>query len=132
MILVDTSVLIDYLKGTENTKTGLFDEILDKSIPWGISALTYVELLQGAKSEREFKYLKEYLISIPLYHLNQDHDSMEKAARFYFRARKAGLTIRSTIDILIAQTAIDHDLYLLHNNSDYDMLASVIHELKIY
>lgn len=132
MILVDTSVLIDYLKGIENTKTGLFEEILDKSIPWGISALTYVELLQGVKSEREFKYLKEYLISIPLYHLNQDHDSMEKAARLYFRARKAGPTIRSTIDILIAQTAIDHDLYLLHNDSDYDMLASVIHELKIY
>jgi len=132
MILVDTSVLIDYLKGTENTKTGFFDEILNKGIPWGISALTYVELLQGVKSEKEFKFLKEYLISIPLYHLDQDHDSLEKAAKLYFRARKAGLTVRSTIDVLIAQTAIDHHLYLLHNDSDFDMLASVIREMKIY
>ncbi len=61
MVLVDTSVLIDFLKGGQNRKTALLDEIIAREVPFGISAYTYQEVLQGARNEREYKRLREYL-----------------------------------------------------------------------
>ena len=57
--------------------------------------------------------------------------SYEQAANIYFLCRKKGVPIRSTIDCLIAQTAIERDLYLLHNDKDFDRISSVT-DLKIY
>ena len=57
MILVDTSVLIDYLRGRENNKVDLFRRILDRGIPYGISSEIYMEILQGARSDWEFETL---------------------------------------------------------------------------
>jgi predicted nucleic acid-binding protein len=55
----------------------------------------------------------------------------EKAAENYHRCRKKGVTVRSTIDMLIAQTAIENDLYLMHNDNDFRNMATVIKELKL-
>ncbi|GEM_PF-1996619 len=52
MVLVDTSVLIDYLRGKENEATGKFQHILDASIPFGINSFIYQELLQGSERKR--------------------------------------------------------------------------------
>jgi len=65
------------------------------------------------------------------YHLNDPVDSFAKAARIYFNCQKQGITIRSTIDCLIAQTALEHDLFLLHNDNDFTVMTAVIN-LKIY
>jgi predicted nucleic acid-binding protein len=61
MILVDTSVLINYLRGSDNDKTLLLSSVMERGISWGISAYTYQELLQGAHDEHEFSALKEYI-----------------------------------------------------------------------
>jgi predicted nucleic acid-binding protein len=58
--------------------------------------------------------------------------SYESAARLYFLCRKKGITIRSTIDFLIAQTAIENNLVLMHNDEDFNTMAKVIKELKVY
>jgi predicted nucleic acid-binding protein len=63
--------------------------------------------------------------------VNDPVESFARAARIYFDCKKKGITIRSTIDCLIAQTALEHDLFLLHNDTDFDAMASVI-RLKIY
>lgn len=131
MILVDTSVLIDYFRNTNNTSV-IFDEILDNGIPYGICDFVYQELLQGTRTEKEFFILKEYLESIPFYYLTGGKESFENAALLNFRCRRSGITIRSTIDLLIAQIAIENDLYLLHNDRDFDNLSKVVNELKIY
>jgi predicted nucleic acid-binding protein len=132
MILVDTSVLIDYLRGTENQTVDRFNEIVAKKIPFGINNYIYQELLQGAASESDFKALKEYLSTQIFYSLEKGMESFEAAARIYYRCRKRGLTIRSTIDFLIAETAIENSLMLLHNDSDFSAMAKIIRELKIY
>ena len=132
MILVDTSVLIGYLKGSRGKTYDLLDEIIDREIPFGINYYIYQELLQGAKDETEYSRLQEYLGSLPFYHLKDGKLSFEKAARMYFICRRRGITVRSSIGLLIAETAIENDLYLLHNDTDYIDIAGIFTELKLY
>ncbi len=132
MILVDTSVLIDYLKGADNIKVKLLDEIIKRKTPFGISPLIYQEILQGSKDQKEFDVLKEYLETIPIYQLRNGLESHTEAARLNLKCRKLGITIRSTIDLLIVQTALENNLYLLHNDADFDHIQKVAEDLKIY
>lgn len=132
MILVDTSVIIDFLNGKQNEKVTLFDRVLENRIPYGISPFIFQEVLQGAKDLREYRSLKDYLESIPFYHLKDERESYERAAFINFTCRRVGKTIRSTIDLLIAQTAIENDLFLLHKDDDFERIAQAVKTLKIY
>lgn len=131
MILIDTSVMIDFLKGNDNKKTRLFDEILRRDIPYGFSSYTYQEILQGARDENEFNKLKSYFSTQKIYFLTNKIYTYEKAAKLFFTLRKKGRTTRSTIDILIALTAIENNLLLLHNDRDFDIMSEVIDTIKI-
>jgi len=131
MILVDTSVLIDFFKGQKNNSCQKFELILNQDIPFGINSFIFQEVLQGAKSDKEYRTLKKYLETQRFYHLNDPVDSFAKAARIYFDCQKKGITIRSTIDCLIAQTALEYDLFLLHNDNDFNAMTAVI-SLKMY
>ena len=131
MILADTSVLVDFLQGRKTESGQRLKTVLQQGIPFGINSFIYQEVLQGAKSEKEYRLLKKYLETQLFYHPKDAVESFAKAARIYFDCRRKGVTIRSTIDCIIAQTAIEHDLFLLHNDSDYDDMARVI-PLKIY
>jgi predicted nucleic acid-binding protein len=131
MILIDTSVLIDFFKGIKNRSADKFKSILLQKIPFGINSFIYQEVLQGAKSEEEYKRLKKYLISQRFFHPKDPVDSFTCAARIYFDCRKKGITIRNTIDCIVAQTAIENDLHLLHNDKDFEIMAKVI-PLKFY
>ncbi len=112
MILVDTSVLIDYLKNIQNEAVEKFEYILSENIPYGINEFIYQELLQGVTSEKDYNILKEYLDNQTFYSLTKGKESYAEAAKNYFKCRKAGYTIRSTIDLLIVQTALEYNLYL--------------------
>lgn len=131
MVLVDTSILIDYLRGTDNAAVGRFQQILDNNIPFGISPLTYLEVLQGTRTEKDFTTVKSYLETHRFFGLVDEKESYAAAARIYFDCRKKGITINSTVDCLIAQTAIENDLTLLHNDADFDRMRKVT-PLKIY
>lgn len=131
MVLVDTSVLISYLQGNENNAVLKFQYIIDNNIPFGINSLIYQEVLQGVKTEKDFDKTKRYLDTQRFYSLKDEKESYASAAKIYFRCRKKGLTIGSTIDCLIAQTAIENNLLLLHNDSDFDNIAKIA-DLKIF
>jgi predicted nucleic acid-binding protein len=132
MILVDTSVLIDYLKGADNAAVRTLDSILEMGIPYGINEFIYQEVLQGARTLEEFDRLKEYLETMSFYSLRSGKESYERAALLYFNCRRSGITIRSTIDLLIAQTAIENNLYLLHNDNDFTNMGKAVSDLKFY
>ena len=89
-------------------------------------------MLQGARNEAEFNKLKKYLETLDFYELTNGRSSCEKAAYMKLLCRKSGVTVRSTIDLLIAQTAIEHGIPLLHNDSDFDHIAEVMKGLLIY
>ncbi|OGW52534.1 MAG: twitching motility protein PilT [Nitrospirae bacterium RBG_13_43_8] len=126
MILVDTSVLIHFFKGADSQSSRKFKMVLERGIPFGINPLIFQEVLQGAGSEKEYLTLKKYLETQRFYHLMEPIDSFAQAAKIYLDCRKKGITIRSTIDCLIAQTALENDLLLLHEDNDFDLMAKVI------
>jgi predicted nucleic acid-binding protein len=131
MILADTSVLIDFLRGSKTESCDKFKNILHQGIPFGINSFIFQEVLQGAKSEKEYRLLRQYLETQRFYHPQDPIDSFAKAARIYFKCRRKGVTVRSTIDCIIARIAMENDLFLLHSDTDFDAMASVV-PLKIY
>lgn len=131
MYLVDTSAWVDYLQERDTWAAGLLAEVLERGVPFGITASIYQELLQGAASEKDFGQLVEYLGTQRFYHPEDRVDSYRQAALLYFRCRRAGVTIRSTIDCLIARQAIEGDLLLLHNDRDFTNMSRVVPELKL-
>lgn len=126
MILVDTSILIDFLSGRKTEGAEKLESMLSQKIPFGINSLIFQEVLQGASTEKDFGVLRDYLISQKFYHLKDPVQSYESAAMIYRDCRKRGITIRSTIDCLIAQTALEHDLLLLHSDKDFEAMAQVV------
>jgi predicted nucleic acid-binding protein len=125
VILVDTSVLIDFLKGEENPAVQKFLQVIDRDIPFGICPVVFLEVLQGAAGEKDFKLLREYLQSQAFFDIKDGRGSIAQAAKMSFDLRRKGKAVGNSIDFLIAQTAIDNDLYLLHNDSDFDRIKQV-------
>jgi predicted nucleic acid-binding protein len=124
-------VLIDFLKGTRNHRTNLFEAVLKQNLPFGIASYTYQEVLQGARDRQEYDRLQEYLSTQKIYFLPETIEAYKNAARLFFNLRRQGLTIRSTIDVLIARIAIEHNLLLLHNDRDFDAISEKNADLKI-
>jgi len=123
MILVDTSVLIDYFKEVENKGTKKFNQVIDRKIPFGIDNFVYLEVLQGGKTVKDYRLLKKYLDTQTFYDLKNAKDSFAEAAKMYLKLRMKGITVKSTLDCLIARVAIENDLFLLHNDEDFTRIS---------
>jgi len=122
MILVDTSVWIDLLRDRTGDVVHAFERKThgETSV---LCRLTQLELLQGAKSEEDWKLLDGHLSS-QLY-LEATERTWSDAARIFFELRRKGITVRSSVDCCIAQIALEHDAILLHKDADFDRIASV-------
>lgn len=131
MYLVDTSVWIDYLSGRDTEATERLAEILNLGSPVGLTGVVYQEVVQGVSSRRELEQTSEYLGSQNFYHPRDPAGTYCEAARMYLDCRRAGVTIRSATDCLIARVAIEHDLLLLHDDKDFEKLAEVVDELVL-
>ena len=126
MVLIDTSVIINYLKNVDDQYTNTLTFLIDNKYPIGINNFIYQEILQGAKSEKEYEILKQYLNQFHFYQLS-GKSSYEAAAMMNVQCRNSGIIIRSTIDLLIAQTAIENDILLLTYDSDFFCSLTVFH-----
>jgi predicted nucleic acid-binding protein len=131
MLLVDTSVWIGFLRGTDSEPVERLRSVLMSSEPVGITGVIYQEILQGADSVKRYEGYRDYFGSQPFFHPRDLVASYAEAARLFFLCRRNGVTIRSTADCLIAQIAIEHDLVLLHDDRDFDHMAQIVHELKV-
>ena len=130
MVLIDTSVWIDFFNGLETETSILLEKLIWSEEDVYISDYILTELLQGFKVDKEFELAQKYLRQFPFSKLHNT-DSYIKAAQIYRQCRKNGITIRKTADCIIAQTAIENSLFLLHNDSDFNLIAKVC-PLKIY
>jgi predicted nucleic acid-binding protein len=125
VILVDTSVLVGYLRGRETDATGRLDRLELEDSPWAIPVPCVQEILQGALDEREWRSLHMAVRGRDIVEPVGGVDAHVAAARIWFDARRRGLTIRSATDCLIAQIALDHDAFLLHDDDDFERIAKV-------
>jgi predicted nucleic acid-binding protein len=125
MYLVDTSVWVDFLRGRETPKVGALEGLLAGEEIVGTTPTIIQELLQGADSPKRFDELRGFLGDLACYLPAEPVESHVRAARLYQACRRAGRTPRSSNDCLIAQVAIEHSLVLLHDDRDFDAIASV-------
>ncbi|MFQ5752591.1 MAG: PIN domain nuclease [bacterium] len=119
---------IDFFNGINSNARSTLHRLLESEEEICVSDYILTETLQGFRDDREFEIAETHLLNFPIYSLKTPYSYIH-AAELYRRCRKKGVTIRNTVDCLIAQTAIEHKLFLLHNDSDFDRI-SLICELK--
>lgn len=118
MILVDSSVWIDYLRGIATPQTDKLDTLLGVT-PLAIGDLIMTEVLQGCPTEREFTTVRKTLGTLMFVTLGGP-DVAVLAAKNFRRLRARGITVRKTIDTVIATRCIFDGLELLHSDHDFD------------
>ena len=121
MILVDSSVWIDYFKGTITAQTEILDRLLGQE-PLAIGDLILAEVLQGFESERDFNDARKVLTSLTVVELGGQEIAIP-AAKNFRALRRLGVTVRKTIDTVIATRCIKSGYTLLHNDRDFDPFA---------
>jgi len=129
MILVDSSVWINYFNGVINPKTDLLDKLLDEELI-AIGDLIYTEVLQGFKKEKDFKRAQKLFDGILFFKMLGKDQSVSTIRNFRF-LRSKGITIRKTIDMIIATFCMDNNLQLLHDDKDFNLISENL-MLKIY
>ena len=131
MLLVDTSVWIDFLAPRSTRAVGYFRAQLDSRQPFTLTELIYLEVLQGIREPTTARKVASYLRAQAVLYPRHGLRTYEAAADLYRRCRTAGVTVRSTIDCLIAQIAIEYNATLLHSDRDYERIAQVEPRLKL-
>jgi len=118
MILVDSSVWVDYFNGRATRETDYLDTLLGTE-PVAIGDLILAEVLQGSRRDADFAVAKELMACLTLYDLLGATLAL-KVAENYCALRKRGVTVRKTADTIIATFCIDRGIPLLYSDRDFD------------
>jgi predicted nucleic acid-binding protein len=118
LILVDSSVWIDYFRGSITAQTEKLDQLLS-SEPLAIGDLILTEVLQGFDDERDFNKARKMLTALTVVELGGQGTAIQ-AARNFRALRTRGVTVRKTIDTVIATRCIESGYDLLHSDRDFD------------
>lgn len=118
MILVDSSVWIDFFRGTASPQVELLDALLGKE-PLALGDLILAEVLQGFPSDREFNQARRLLMRFERVAI-VDTETAIQAAKNFRTLRSKGITVRKTIDTLIATCCIQKGHLLLHRDRDFE------------
>ena len=125
MIIVDSSVWIDWFAGKSTPQVEFFADSLEAvSESFALVDLTYTEVLQGLRHEKDVHRVEQVFAAFEVLPLT-DMADFRAAAGLYRGARRRGITIRSTIDCLIAAVCIRTDYPLLHSDKDFERLAQL-------
>ncbi|MBD5804076.1 Ribonuclease VapC11 [Azoarcus sp. Aa7] len=117
MILVDSSVWIDYFRGAETPQVELLDGMFGRT-RLAVGDLIVAEVLQGVKDDRQFNLVRRTLDAFAQIDIG-GHEIAVKAAKNFRALRSRGITVRKTIDSLIATRCIEDGLTLLHSDRDF-------------
>lgn len=121
MILVDSSVWIDYFSGLHTPQADRLDELLGKEVI-AVGDLIYTEVLQGFGSDTDFQTARRLLDTLLFLEMGGKEIALQSALNYRF-LRERGITVRKTIDMFIATFCIARDLPLLHSDKDFDLIA---------
>lgn len=130
MIVVDTSVWIDVLNDVDTPAARTCVQLIEGGEPVALTDVIFAEVLQGLSDDREATEVERHLRSFPVLRL-ASLDDFALAAELYRAARHKGITIRKTLDCLIAAPCVRANAPLLHADKDFDRLASCT-ALRIY
>lgn len=125
MILTDSSVLIDVFRARRTPASDRLRETVRQGTPYAVPQPCVQEVLQGARDEPEWRLLKTFFESQEIAGSADWRAAHVDAARIFFDCRRRGVTIRSGVDCLIAQIALENEAVLLHDDDDFDAIARV-------
>ena len=128
MIFLDSTVLIDYFNGKNNWQVEVLDSILGRELVV-IGDYVLTEVLQGFRSDKEFQKAKTILLSFPCFDIGGKEMALQSAKNYRY-LRKKGVTVRKTIDSMIATFCIENKLTLLHNDKDFEPFVKYL-KLKV-
>ena len=124
MILVDTSVWIDYFNGHDTAQTDWLDSALG-NIPIIMGDLILTEVLQGFHDDKDLKIARNLLLNIPFMPMLDQQLAIESAMN-YRSLRKNGVTVRKTIDVMIGTFCIHYKLPCLYQDKDFDPMVKFL------
>ena len=117
MVMVDSSVWIDYFNGRDTAQTSRLDDLLSSEVI-GLGDLLLVEVLQGFREDKDFQIAKQLLTSLTVFNL-LGSDIAVKSADNFRSLRKRGLTVRKTADVVIATFCIENNYPLLFSDKNF-------------
>ena len=128
MILVDSSVFIDYFNGINNWHTDELNALLGNEL---VITGDYIlaEVLQGFRNDKDYKIAKEIMQSFPCFNICNEELAIKSADNFRY-LRTKGITIRKTVDLIIGTFCIENEIELLHNDRDFEPMGQYLN-LKI-
>ena len=129
MVLVDTTVWIDFFADRNEPHVATLQELIENEVDLSLCGVILAEVLQGIRSDTNYIKTKEYLGDLIFLPMRQA--TFLRAAEVYRSLRKKGITIRKPVDCMIASVAIEYDIHLLHNDRDFDYIAKHS-KLRIY
>jgi hypothetical protein len=130
MIVVDTTVWIDFLGGRDTPFDRHLTTLIEQGAGLALTDLIYCEILQGILDDTQYARTRDLLLAYPILRV-RGLTTFERAANIYRACRKRGFTIRKTADCLIAATCLEAGAELFHNDRDFDAIAKV-ESLRIY
>ena len=117
MIFVDSSVWIDYFNGENSPEVEKLDSLLGVE-PISTGDLILTEVLQGFSSDKDYKTAKNLLTPLTIFNMLDTNIAIKSADNFRL-LRKKGITVRKTVDTIIATFCIQNKLALLHTDKDF-------------
>lgn len=130
MIVVDTTVWVDFFNDRNEPHVRTFIELIESDSDIRLTDVILTEILQGLRSDRDVRRLEKHLAPFEVLRL-ETLDDFRRAASMHRTARRHGVTIRKTIDCLIAAVCVREAAAILHNDRDFDLLAGCT-ELSVY
>ncbi len=124
MILVDSSVWIDYFNGKKTSKTDWLNSALGSELIV-MGDLILAEVLQGFQNEKDFKTAKNLLLEFPFMEMIGQELAIKSALNYRF-LRKKGVTVRKTIDVMIGTFCINHHISLLQDDRDFEPMEKYL------
>ena len=121
MILVDTSVWIDFFAGRDLPHVAKLEQSILDNDDLALSGIILTEILQGIPDDTTYRRVRRYLSALIM--LPMPESVFVRAAELYRKLRKQGIIIRKTNDCIIAATALEHQCQLLHNDKDFVPIA---------
>jgi predicted nucleic acid-binding protein len=125
MILVDTSIWIDFLRGENSLERRILHQLIENEEDISITGIILTEILQGIKEEKMNHSIRDYLLEFTISE-PKSIVTYVNAARIYGECRKKGKTIRSTVDCIIAAIALENNWAILHKDRDYDIIKECV------
>lgn len=116
-VLVDPSIWVDFFRGVSSSKVVYLESLIQQKEDLCICGFNLTEVLQGIREEKTFAETKRLFEG--LIYLDSDRSTFELGAGIFRELRRKGVTIRNSIDCLIAATVVQHGINLLENDRDF-------------